>query len=143
MGTNWTTAYTGATNNLNAMDINANNCCPVGWAVGNGGVIVRLQLLTGIIGNNNEIPKNFTLLQNYPNPFNPSTKITYQIPVTGNVKLVIYDLLGREVKTLINEVKQPGTYLVDFDGTNFASGIYFYKLESGTFSESKKMILLK
>jgi photosystem II stability/assembly factor-like uncharacterized protein len=93
-------------------------------------------------------PVKFSLHQNYPNPFNPVTKIRFDIPSeTGSqkseVKLVIYDLSGREILTLMNEAKQPGTYEVTFDGSNFASGVYFYKLKAGDFIETKKMLMIK
>jgi hypothetical protein len=107
-----------------------------------------------IIGINNissNIPSEYKLFQNYPNPFNPSTKIKFSISlfplsergVGGFITLKIYDLLGHEVATLVNEQLHPGTYEVDWDGTNYSSGVYFYKLSAGDFSESKKMILLK
>ena len=85
----------------------------------------------------------FKLNQNYPNPFNPSTNIEYSLPVSGNVSLVVYDNLGKEVARLVNENKVAGNYNVEFDASNLPSGIYFYKLTSGKFSETKKMILLK
>jgi hypothetical protein len=88
-------------------------------------------------------PKEFVLYQNYPNPFNPNTVISYQIPVANIVTLKIYDILGNEIATLINEEKQPGVYEVEFNATNFPSGIYFYRLQAGPFVEAKKMILLK
>ncbi len=88
-------------------------------------------------------PSVYTLYQNYPNPFNPTTKIEYQLPELSKVKLTIYDVLGREVTTLVNEEKPAGTYEVDFDGTNLPSGVYFYRIESGSFSDTKKFILLK
>lgn len=89
-----------------------------------------------------------SLSQNYPNPFNPQTKIKFDVPAnvkgqTSNVKLVIYDLLGREVTTLVNEELKPGTYEADWDGSNFSSGVYFYKIISGDFVETKKMVLMK
>ena len=87
--------------------------------------------------------KEFKLTQNYPNPFNPSTKIAYSVPVSGNVSMVIYDNLGEEVATLVNENKAAGTYNVEFDASSLPSGIYFYSLTSGNFTETKKMILLK
>ncbi len=97
------------------------------------------------------LPINFSLSQNYPNPFNPTTTITYSIPQAVFVILKVYDLLGREVATIVNEEKQPGKYEVRFDGINLPSGIYFYRLQSGDlslrsghgFSETKKLILLK
>ncbi len=96
--------------------------------------------------NNNELDNmeiSYSLAQNYPNPFNPFTKITYQIPKSSFVKLNIYDITGRLVKTLVNEVKEQGTHSVTFNGSGLASGTYFYRLESGQFAEIKKMILVK
>jgi hypothetical protein len=90
-----------------------------------------------------EIPNQYSLSQNYPNPFNPTTTIKYGIPKAGIVTLKIYDLLGREVATLVNERKDPGVYNVDFNATNMASGIYLYKISSGDFSAVKKMMLVK
>jgi photosystem II stability/assembly factor-like uncharacterized protein len=92
-----------------------------------------------------EIPfiNKFSLSQNYPNPFNPSTVISYRLPVIGFVTLKVYDLLGREIATLVNEEKPAGEYEVEFDGSNLTSGIYFYQLKAGSFIETKKMILIK
>lgn len=89
------------------------------------------------------VPKVYNLAQNYPNPFNPSTSIKYSIPKSGIVKLVIYDLLGREIQTLVNENKEVGTHEVQFDASNLASGAYFYRIESGDFTDVKKMVLIK
>ncbi len=89
------------------------------------------------------IPDKFSLHQNFPNPFNPVTKIRYDIPVSGNVSMKIYDNIGREVKSIINEFKDAGYYTVEFNGINFASGVYYYKLETGNFTATKKMVLLK
>jgi hypothetical protein len=89
------------------------------------------------------VPKVFSLAQNYPNPFNPTTSIKYSVPKTSLVKLVIYDLLGREVSTLVNSAKQPGNYEVEFDASNLASGAYFYRIEAGDFVDVKKMVLIK
>jgi ligand-binding sensor domain-containing protein len=86
---------------------------------------------------------NYNLLQNYPNPFNPSTTITYQIPELSFVTLKIYDVLGNEITTLVNEEKAIGSYEKEFDGTALPSGIYFYQLKAGDFIQTKKMILLK
>lgn len=87
--------------------------------------------------------KEYSLVQNYPNPFNPSTIIKYQIPKAGNVKLVIYDILGREITTLVNEFQNDGRYEVKFDASNLSSGIYIYRLEANDFVDSKKMMLVK
>ncbi|GAB6283660.1 MAG: hypothetical protein STSR0008_24470 [Ignavibacterium sp.] len=86
---------------------------------------------------------SFELLQNYPNPFNTSTLISYQLPVNSLVTLKVYDILGREVAKLVNEEKPVGVYEVEFNATNLPSGVYFYKLQAGSFSETKKLILLK
>ncbi|MGH2575623.1 MAG: T9SS type A sorting domain-containing protein, partial [Ignavibacteria bacterium] len=94
-----------------------------------------------------EIPNSFVLHQNYPNPFNPTTKIKFDIPSVGTVprtvRLIIFDILGREVAVLVNEELKPGTYEVEWDGTNFPSSVYFYRLQTGEYSESKTMMLLK
>jgi len=94
-----------------------------------------------------ELPRTFLLMQNYPNPFNPSTVISYQLPVAGLVTLKIYDLLGREVATLINEEKAAGSYNVEFNPESRiqhpVSGVYFYRLQAGGYIETKKMLLLK
>ena len=97
-----------------------------------------------------QLPTKYSLSQNYPNPFNPSTTISYAIPVvetlratSQQVTLKIYDILGREVATLINQKQRAGNYEVQFDATNLTSGVYFYQLKSGSFIESKKMVLLK
>jgi hypothetical protein len=88
-------------------------------------------------------PKSFSLSQNYPNPFNPTTKINFALPKQGFVTLKIYDMLGREVRTLVNEVKSAGNFTVDFNASELSSGIYFYKLETNGFSDIKKMMLIK
>ncbi len=91
------------------------------------------------------LPTTFALEQNYPNPFNPSTVIRYALPVDARVSLTVYDITGREIATLVNEHKQAGSYEVSFDSRSgsMASGVYFYRVQAGTFSETKKMILLK
>lgn len=89
------------------------------------------------------IPENYSLSQNYPNPFNPVTKIEYAIPEESAVILAVYDILGREIVTLVNEVQQAGSYSVNFDGSQFSSGIYFYRINAGDFTKIKKMQLVK
>jgi hypothetical protein len=91
----------------------------------------------------NGIPSEFNLAQNYPNPFNPVTSIKYQVPEASLVSIKVYDIIGREVAVLVNEVKNPGNYQIYFDGGNLASGVYFYKMIAGDFSSVKKMNLLK
>jgi hypothetical protein len=97
----------------------------------------------GIQPISNEIPGKFNLSQNYPNPFNPKTIINFQLSMFSYVSLKIYDVLGREIVTLVNETLKPGTYEAEFSGENYPSGIYYYKLISGDYSETKKMILIK
>jgi len=90
-----------------------------------------------------EIPKEYALFNNYPNPFNPATTITYQLPKSGSVTLKIYDILGNEVKTLVNEQKEMGRYTVTFNASSFASGMYVYQLRANDYTSTKKMLLLK
>ncbi|HEY5125563.1 MAG TPA: exo-alpha-sialidase [Ignavibacteria bacterium] len=104
--------------------------------------------LTEIKNISSQIPSEFKLEQNYPNPFNPTTKIKFSFPSDikhemSNVKLVIYDITGKEVAILVNEQLQPGTYEVTFDGSNYSSGIYFYKLSTTEFTDTKRLVLLK
>lgn len=102
----------------------------------------QLNCLTGI-EKNQSIPSEFLLSQNYPNPFNPSTLIEYGIPGPTLVKLTVYNELGTEVGVIVNKIQPAGNYSVKFDGSNLASGIYFYKLETPEFIQTKKMILVK
>ena len=89
------------------------------------------------------VPEKFALMQNYPNPFNPSTRIDYQLPNDGIVKLSVYDNSGKEVKTLVNEYKSAGYYTVDLNASSLSSGIYYYRLTSGANNSVKKMLLVK
>jgi hypothetical protein len=89
------------------------------------------------------VPTKFALNQNYPNPFNPVTVIRYELPSNAMVKLQVFDMLGREVSTLVNERREAGIYEVVFNTSTLSSGTYFYRLQSNTFVETKKMILLK
>ena len=95
----------------------------------------------------NPIPTEYKLEQNYPNPFNPSTIISYQLPKAGNVTLKVFDVLGSEIATLVNEDKAAGSYEIEFNPVssirNPASGIYFYQLKAGNYVETKKMLLIK
>lgn len=118
-----------------------------GWGVGgntrisyteNGG-ITNIKILSI-----NNVPKDFILEQNYPNPFNPKTNINFQISMFCKVKLVLYDYLGREINTLVDDYKNSGSYQVEFSAENMSSGIYFYRLiVNGNLVETKKMTLLK
>jgi photosystem II stability/assembly factor-like uncharacterized protein len=124
------------------------------WAVrSNGGISYHIPIM-GVQNIGNEIPNHFMLYQNYPNPFNPSTKIRFDTPPQPSpkgreqlVRLVIYDVLGREIATLVNENLQPGTYEVEWSATggagNYTSGVYFYKLITNDYSDTRKMVLVK
>ena len=89
------------------------------------------------------VPLEYKLYQNYPNPFNPTTKINYSIPESGIVTIKIYDILGKEIQTLVNELKQAGSYEAEFYGKDMSSGVYFVRMESGDFMDIKRMVLIK
>ena len=95
------------------------------------------------IGNLLIIPEKYSLAQNYPNPFNPTTIIKYQIPELSFITIKVYDVLGSEVVTLVNEEKVAGNYEIEFNATQLPSGVYFYRLQAGNFIETKKMVLMK
>jgi hypothetical protein len=111
------------------------------------GILYGDTSLVGIESFSSGAPKDFSLSQNFPNPFNPITKIKFSIPplkgARGMIRLVIYDILGREIATLVNELLQPGTYEVEWDGSNYPSGVYFYKLITDDYTETRKMVLIK
>ena len=109
-----------------------------------GGVWRRpLSEITGVKTQGNESPRQFSLRQNYPNPFNPSTVISYELPIGVFVSLRVYDILGREVKSLVKERQAPGIHSVTFNASSLSSGIYFYKLDAGVYHDTKKLLLLK
>ncbi len=119
-----------------------------------GGVIVRIEgvdqyggvaryLIPTVDVEEQNAPEHYTLLQNYPNPFNPSTTIEYSIATESIVQLKVFSMLGEEVATLVDEVKQPGTYYSNFDASGLPSGMYIYTLKAGSYSESKKLLLVK
>ncbi len=117
-----------------------------GWVGTNTGKLFKISELINPIGIyqiTTEIPKSYSLSQNYPNPFNPVTKIKFEVPKSGNVRLSVYDALGKEIRLLVNESLQAGVYETDFDATDMPSGIYFYRMSSGNFSETKKMVVIK
>jgi hypothetical protein len=103
----------------------------------------RLGATVGIKNNGNEIADKYYLGQNYPNPFNPMTKIDFSIPESEFVTLKVFDILGREAASLVNQDLNSGVYTVDFDGTKLASGIYLYALKAGNYFEVKRMVLVK
>ena len=100
-------------------------------------------IISGISLISTEIPSDFKLGQNYPNPFNPVTKINFAMAKTGFVTIKVYDILGRTVATLVNEKKDVGTYIVDFDASSLNSGVYFYRMETEGFTEAKRMVVIK
>jgi hypothetical protein len=106
-------------------------------------IAYKLTNVTGISVSKPNIPTGFSLSQNYPNPFNPATVINYQLPVGGFVTLKVYDILGREVTTLVNGRQNAGYYHAKFDGSRLASGVYFYRLMAGDYTSIKKAVLMK
>ena len=142
-GSTWSTDYTAVAGNYRHITKARGGANIVLWAVRANGGISRKEIPVGIGQISNEIPASYSLMQNYPNPFNPSTNIRLNAPLSGNVKLVVYDELGREIRVLIDGALQPGIYNIDFDGTGLTSGVYFYKLTAGDFTQTKKMILSK
>jgi hypothetical protein len=120
--------------------------CPVVYIGQDGQIInfgVNILNFVGIQNTRNTVPKVYSLEQNYPNPFNPATTISYSIPKAGNVKITVFDMLGREIAVPVNGFKSAGSYNVEFDGSELASGVYFYRLEAGSFTDVKKMTLIK
>jgi len=101
------------------------------------------SLLSGIRSSVNERPNKYVLYQNYPNPFNPTTTIKYSIPKASVVTIKVYDVLGSELTTLLNEEKPGGSYEVNFDATAYGTGVYFYRIQAGSFIETKKLVLIK
>jgi hypothetical protein len=108
-----------------------------------GAAFKDLSTITSVRLPGNEVPTNYALFQNYPNPFNPATQIDYSVPQTGVVTLKIYNLLGAEIATLVSGVHTAGNYRVSFDGSKLSSGVYLYRLEAGSVSVAKKMVLVK
>jgi hypothetical protein len=102
-----------------------------------------VNLITAIPWEDNLLPKEFELLQNYPNPFNPITRIRFAVPKSSHVLVEVYNVLGQRVSTLVNEEKQPGYYIVNFNASSLASGFYIYRLEANGFKAVKKMIVTK
>ena len=113
------------------------------FAALNDGTVVPFGITTGIQSTSSLAPQRYELTQNYPNPFNPSTEISFSIPAAGQTTLKVYNSIGQEVSTLVNGQLQAGSYRVTLNATNLASGVYLYRLEAGTFSSVRKMVLLK
>ncbi len=147
-GLTWTQMTTAGVTNVYHFDFEKIGNVVYGYAVSTNGTVIRLADSIFITGGNviqNSTPQKYSLEQNYPNPFNPVTKIKYSIPQNNiNVKLAVFDLLGREVEVLVNEIKKAGEYELTFDGSSLSSGMYFYKIQAGSeFIDVKKMILVK
>ncbi len=138
-GINWVNQDSGTNNLLTRVFFLDSNS---GWAVGYNGTIIATENPVSVIEDLAQ-PVEYELLQNYPNPFNPATTIKYSIPVRGFVTLRVFNTIGEEVRTLVNEFKEAGVYEVNFEAGDLSSGIYYYKLNSGNFNTIKKMILLK
>jgi hypothetical protein len=143
-GSNWVSQASNVTPNLRSSYFVSTT---TGWIVGENGTIIKTTdgggFFTGITTIGASAPETYKLYQNYPNPFNSSSKIKMQISKLGNVKLTVYDILGREIAALVNEQLAAGTYEVQWESTDHPSGVYFYKLTAGDFSQTKKMVLLK
>ncbi len=141
-GNNWRKVYGSAVN-----VIKADNEIPRKMYIGTKfGVKTFVDTLTVTSVRNDEeeiLPSEYALFQNFPNPFNPSTQIKYAIPNGTNVKLKVFDILGKEIITLVNGYKNAGTYEVQFDASNLPSGVYLYRLETESFSQTKKLMLIK
>ena len=132
---------------IGSVAVRQSSNCPTGLIDGirvstNWGLTLT-GTVTSVEENNPNVPTSFSLSQNYPNPFNPSTVIKYQVPQDAFVNVSVFDILGNQVSTLVNENKAAGTYELKFDASNLTSGIYFYKIHTGSFTQTKKMILMK
>ncbi len=149
-GYNWQADYTAPSGSYNCLSLGVRTS--LGYAVRNNGGITRIITAWGEVRSiSGKIPSAYVLYQNYPNPFNPVTKIKFSLPFTSNgeVKLIVFDVLGREIANLIpphwggQEGLQPGTYEAEWDGSKYSSGVYFYKLITADYIETRKMVLVK
>jgi hypothetical protein len=141
-GANWIQRNEGFPGNLRVFGL----CILNGYIFAGSDYDLFRRPLSDIIGIkqiSEQVPSQFTLMQNYPNPFNPSTKIRFDVSKPGDVKLVVYDVKGSEIQTLVNESLKPGTYETSFDGSSLNSGVYFYKLITSGFTETKRMLMIK
>jgi len=141
-GTNWLDQLSNTGNSLRSIYFSSST---TGWAVGDLGTILKTTSggITAIEPINNSIPEKYSLSQNYPNPFNPSTNIQFDIPKTSAVKLVVYDVLGKEISVLVSEELKAGTYNYIWNASALNSGLYFYKLSADKFTDTRKMVLIK
>lgn len=142
-GANWFMETSPTAQNLHGIFFSGND---TGYICGENGTLLKTingGFVTGIQTTSNDVPEYFSLVQNFPNPFNPVTNIKFSVPQTGVVKLTVFDAAGRETAVLFNGELQAGTYNYDFDASQLACGIYFYRLEANDFSQTKKMVLVK
>lgn len=140
-GTGWSSYNTGLLNSVTCLATAPDGFVYAGTT--GGGIYRTISRLTSVSGNHSKLPENYSINQNYPNPFNPWTVIGYQLPVNSFVTLKVYDVIGREVTTLVDEREQAGTHNVKFDGTDLPSGVYLYQIIAGNYISTKKMLLLK
>ncbi|MCB0728942.1 MAG: T9SS type A sorting domain-containing protein [Ignavibacteriae bacterium] len=144
-GLTWTTMTTSGLTGITHMEFKRVGTTVYGYAAtANGAILKMTDVVTEVTPINSAVPSDYKLDQNYPNPFNPSTTINFSIPASSKVTLKIYDALGKEVANLLDEVKPAGNYSADFTaGSNLNSGIYFYTLQAGSFTSTKKLMLVK
>lgn len=142
-GITWTQINTGLSNTNVYQLLSDNTYLYAGTS--SSGVFKRplSEVINSVNQISSNVPEGFSISQNYPNPFNPTTKIKFDLRTSENVKLVVFDAVGKEVATLVNEKLGAGSYEADFDGANLTSGIYFYKISAGSFNSVKKMMLVK
>jgi photosystem II stability/assembly factor-like uncharacterized protein len=140
-GNSWNPSYTGTTKYFNRIETTATNV----WAVGENGIILHTTTatFTSVRDHKSDTPQHYSLNQNYPNPFNPVTTISFTLPQTEFTTLKIYDLLGREITTIVSQKLVPGIHTYQFNASNLASGVYYYQIVAGKFRQVKKMVLLK
>ena len=143
-GVTWTTMSTASITAITHMELVYIGGVVYAYAIAADGSVLKLvDNLVGVTNGNTNIPSEFKLEQNYPNPFNPVTTINYSLPNASNVSIKIYDMLGNEVMNVVNEFRQAGNYSASVDASSLASGVYFYKMEAGSYTDAKKMILVK
>ncbi|MCL4512385.1 MAG: T9SS type A sorting domain-containing protein [Bacteroidetes bacterium] len=142
-GTSWTAVNTGLTNiSVWSLAVSGTNLFDGTYR---GGLWRRplSEMITAVENPSTDLPTHFILSQNYPNPFNPATEISYDLPKRSHVLIAVFDVLGRNVGTLVNEEEAAGRYRVTFNASELPSGVYFYRIEAGTYHDTKKLLLLK